>query len=382
MNVLDTAGTPAEVAARIKALMPSAGTRQGDPFFEEYPLALLERLATVQAALGQRWTLEGLYAPAVLRHHLEALLAAYLSQRLHVEEGQRLEALIAAYTRQGRGDLVADALIDDLQKPRDHFTKVTSNLIPAFRGVVGAPLGPLLSTVPGDLTWSRIVEQGQVVYVALASLLLGEVAHRIGRVILQDLVGYLGRRYAYDVVDTAPALTVLIDEFGDVAYPLFTTALNKGGGANARFILAQQSLADAEAAMGPAQARRVLDNLNTKIWCRLADDRTAAEATEGLGLCTVQLPETGVGLAYGGVGGLSGSAHRRLLARETPLIRPAWLTALPRGEAFVRMKGEVWKLRVPLLTPPHPAVLAQMGLETLLALLPPPGTLPQHDPTD
>jgi conjugal transfer pilus assembly protein TraD len=382
MNVLDTAGTPAEVAARIKALMPSAGTRQGDPFFEEYPLALLERLATVQAALGQRWTLEGLYAPAVLRHHLEALLAAYLSQRLRVAEGQRLEALIAAYTRQGRGDLVADALIDDLQKPRDHFTKVTSNLIPAFRGVVGAPLGPLLSTVPGDLTWTRIVEQGQVVYVALASLLLGEVAHRIGRVLLQDLVGYLGRRYAYDVVDTAPALTVLIDEFGDVAYPLFTTALNKGGGANARFILAQQSLADAEAAMGPAQARRVLDNLNTKIWCRLADDRTAAEATEGLGLCTVQLPETGVGLAYGGVGGLSGSAHRRLLARETPLIRPAWLTALPRGEAFVRMKGEVWKLRVPLLTPPPPAVLARMGLETLLALLPPPGTLSQHDPPD
>ena len=46
------------------------------------------------------------------------------------------------------------------------------------------------------------------------------------------------------------------------------------------------------------------------------------------------------------------------------------------------MKGEVWKLRVPLLTPPHPAVLAQMGLETLLALLPPPGTLPQPDPTD
>ena len=47
------------------------------------------------------------------------------------------------------------------------------------------------------------------------------------------------------------------------------------------------------------------------------------------------------------------------------------------------MKGEVWKLRVPLLTPPHPAVLRQMGLETLLALLPPPGTLPSPiRPTD
>lgn len=373
LNVLDTAGTPAEVAARIKALMPSGGARQGDPFFEEYPLALLERLATVQAALGQRWTLEGLYAPAVLRQHLEALLAAYLRQRLQAGAGQRLEALIAAYTRQGAGDLVADALIDDLQKPRDHFTKVTSNLIPAFRGVVGPPLGPLLSTVPGDLSWARMVEQGQVVYVALASLLLGDVANRIGRVLLQDLVGYLGCRYAYDDATTARPITVLIDEFGDVAFPLFTNALNKGGGAQARFILAQQSLADAEAAMGPAQARRVLDNLNTKIWCRLADDRTAAEATEGLGLCTVRLPEDGVGLSYGGLGGLTGSVQRRLTAREVPLVRPAWLTALPRGEALVRMKGEVWKLRVPLLTPPSPAILHAMGLDALLGTLPAPG---------
>ena len=181
---------------------------------------------------------------------------------------------------------------------------------------------------------------------------------------------------------TTPPITVLIDEFGDVAFPLFTNALNKGGGANARFILAQQSLADAEAAMGPAQARRVLDNLNTKIWCRLADDRTAAEATEGLGLCTVRLPDDGVGLSYGGVGGLSGNAQRRLAAREVPLIRPAWLTALPRGEALVRMKGEVWKLRVPLLTPVPPATLDALGLTALWTALDPATAVPQEPPDD
>jgi len=302
--------------------------------------------------------------------HMEQLLAAYLTQRGY--RGQPgLPQLIRQYRATGPPDLVADALIDDLEKPRDHFTKVTSNLIPAFRGVVGEPLGPLFSTIPAEVTWSRIVDEGMVVYVALAAMLLGDIANRIGRVILQDLVGYLGRRYAYDEVTTAPPITVLIDEFGDVAYPLFTNALNKGGGANARFILAQQSLADAEAAMGPAQARRVLDNLNTKIWCRLADDRTAAEATEGLGLCTVRLPDTGVGLSYGGVGGLSGSSHRRLAAKDVPLIRPSWLTALPRGEAFVRMKGEVWKLRVPLLTPVPNATLAALGLTALWQTLDP-----------
>jgi len=59
------------------------------------------------------------------------------------------------------------------------------------------------------------------------------------------------------------------------------------------------------------------------------------------------------------------------MARETPLIRPSWLTALPRGEAFVRMKGEVWKLRVPLLTPVAPATLNALGLTALWQTLDP-----------
>lgn len=119
-----------------------------------------------------------------------------------------------------------------------------------------------------------------------------------------------------------------------------------------------------------------------KIWCRLADDRTAAEATEGLGLYTVRLPDTGVGLAYGGVGGLSGSVHRRLAAKDVPLIRPSWLTALPRGEACVRMKGEVWKPRVPLLTPVPTHTRDALGLTALWQTLDPaqPTDGPTHPP--
>jgi hypothetical protein len=111
----------------------------------------VERLATVQAALGQPWTLEGLYTVSVLRVHLERLLADYLT-RLGYSGQRGLTQLIQHYRATGTPDLVADALIDDLEKPRDHFTKVTSNLIPAFRGVVGAPLGPLFSTIPADVT--------------------------------------------------------------------------------------------------------------------------------------------------------------------------------------------------------------------------------------
>lgn len=128
-----------------------------------------------------------------------------------------------------------------------------------------------------------------------------------------------------------------------------------------------QSLADPEAAMGREQARRVFDNLNTKLWFRLADHRTAEEATDGLGTCTVRLPEEGEGLVYGGVGGLVGRVDQRMTAQQVPLIRPEWLTALPREEALVRLRREVWKLRVPLLSPPPPDVLARVGLGAVVA---------------
>jgi hypothetical protein len=54
-----------------------------------------------------------------------------------------------------------------------------------------------------------------------------------------------------------------------------------------------------------------------------------------------------------------------------PLVRPVWLTALPRGEAFVRMKGEVWKLRMPRLAPVPPETLDTLGLTALWTALDP-----------
>ena len=127
---------------------------------------------------------------------------------------------------------------------------MTANLVPAFRGVTGGDMDNLLSSTDSDLTWDDVVEERKVVYFSMSSLLYGEVANRIGRVILQDLIGFLGTRYAfYDPAKMTP-LTILIDEFSNVAYPGFIDALNKGGGAKANIMLAMQSLADPEAAMG------------------------------------------------------------------------------------------------------------------------------------
>ncbi len=357
-NPFSTCETTTELAARVQALMPGGGAMARDPFFTEYPLAIIERLGAAQAAVGDKWSIEGLNAVTTLVPPLEDLIARYLHRVVFERGGDEiapLQELKAQYARCGRRDLLADALIDDHDKPREHFQKVTANLTPAFRGVTGGDMGRLLSTIPPDLSWQKMVDggdgRGMVAYFSMSSLMFGEVSNRIGRVILQDLIGFLGRRYAYDDPVTMAPMTILLDEFSNIAYPGFIDALNKGGGAKARFLLAMQSLADPESAMGRDGAQRVLDNLNTRIWFRLTDDRTAKVATEGLGFTHVEFEEAGHSLSFGGVGGLVGNTSARLSRVEKPLIRAEWLTAMPRGEFLLRLRGENWKVRVPLLRP-------------------------------
>ena len=379
-NPFSMCQTTTELAARVQALMPGGGSMAKDPFFTEYPLAIIERLGAAQEAVGEKWSIEGLNAVTTLVPPLEELIAKYLHRIVFERGGDKippLDGLKEEYAESGTRDLLADALIDDHDKPRDHFQKVTANLTPAFRGVTGGDMGRLLSTIPSDMNWNKMVDgskgKGMVVYFSMSSLMFGEVANRIGRVILQDLIGFLGRRYAYDDPAKMSPITILIDEFSNVAYSGFIDALNKGGGARAHFMLAMQSLADPESAMGRDGAQRVLDNLNTRIWFRLTDDRTAKMATEGLGYTNVEFEEAGHSMSFGGVGGLVGNTSARMSRVEKPLIRSEWLTAMPRGETLVRLRGENWKARVPLLLPvsmdEQRAVAEEYGLGKVMVQL-------------
>ena len=370
-----------ELAERVQVLMPGGGRMANDPFFVEYPLAFVQHVGEAQQALGEDWTIERLNALTTLEPPFERLIARYLHEVILDGDGdpEPLEKLVEAYealTPEARGGiaadrlLVADKLVEARRMEREHFQKVTANLVPAFRGVSGGDMDRLLSSDAPDLTWEGIVANRTVVYFSMNSLMYGEVANRIGRVILQDLIGFLGRRYAYDGAADMSPLTVLIDEFSNVAYGGFIDALNKGGGAKAQFMLAMQSLADPEAAMGRDGTQRVLDNLNTRVWFRLTDDATAKLATEGLGLTTIGREDISHSLSYGGERATSGGARGAMAYAQRPLVRPEWVTALPRGEAFVRSRGENWKLRVPMLAPVGErelrAITHQHGLHEVL----------------
>ena len=375
-NPLGMCQSTTELAARVQALMPGGGgMSKGDPFFTEYPLAVIEKIGAAQAAVGDRWTIAGLNAASTLVPPFEDLVARYLYQKVLGNKNQDVPALDElkeeyAAKRAARQDHLADALLDDQEKPREHFVQVTANLVPAFRGVTGGKMDRLLSSSKPQLTWDGVVGERKIVYFAMSSLMYGEVANRIGRVILQDLIGFLGRRYAREDPAAMTPLTVLIDEFSNVAYPGFIDALNKGGGARANIMLAMQSLADPEAAMGKDGTQRVLDNLNTRVWFRLTDDATAKLAVEGLGMTSVSREDISHSLSFGGSAGTSAGSRGAMQYVDRSLVRPEWVTGLPRGEAFVRSRGENWKLRVPLLRPVSKdevrEVAERYGLEKVL----------------
>jgi conjugal transfer pilus assembly protein TraD len=348
MNVLDTAEEAPEVVARIQALLPGGGGSVGEPFFNEFALGLIQRIATAQQRLRQPWTLEGVYRAALYPQALRQLLSDYLGA---LGFAGPLRDATQAYQASGLQDLVADGLINDQRRDPDHFQRISTSLDPAFRGVIGQPYGDLFSDLTTDVTWTNIVREEMVVYIGLSSLILQEMANRIGRIILQDLVGYLGRRSTREPIASAATIRVFIDEFGDIMYPLFTNALNKGRSPKARFFLAMQSLADPESASSPVEAKRVLDNLGTQIWMRQASAETAEIVSRGFGLCRVMLPDTRVGQGMGGQGGLSANASRGLTPESASLLDLTWFTQLPKGHAFMRLDGEPWYLQVPYVTP-------------------------------
>jgi conjugal transfer pilus assembly protein TraD len=365
MNVLSTASTPDEVASRIRALMPSAGGRNPNPFFEEYCLTMLTQIAAAQQALGEPWTLEGLYGAATIRERTKALLHRYLAALgIPIPPKDNINEQIKAYGQAKLGDLLADDLIKLWQHDQDHYRSITATLDPTFRGLIGHPYGPLFSPGPEALTWEQLAEGQMVLYVALPALLLNDTANRMGRALLQDLLGYLGRLYVYGDAAKALPMTLIVDELKRLVYPQMTTALAMSRGAQCRWILAQQSMADMEAVLGPAEARVMLDSCTTRIYFALADTKTAQDASQALDECLVRQSTTAHGVGYGGPGGLTGDTRQQTQLTRQATIRPAWFSTLPRGEYFARIDGVAWKGRVPLLTlPPVPLLGTRTRLE-------------------
>ena len=168
------------------------------------------------------------------------------------------------------------------------------------------------------------------------------------------------------------------DEFNELIGDEFIPLLNKAGGAgfdvrhpwrtaigrsarvlfrsrrNSQVTAYTQTWSDVEARIGNrAKAGQVAGNFNTLIMLRVKELATAEMLTE-------QLPKVEV-FTLMSVSGVDDSSdpgsgvdfksrnEDRISVSEVPLLTPAELVTLPKGQAFALLEGgQLWKLRMPL----------------------------------
>jgi conjugative coupling factor TraD (SXT/TOL subfamily) len=212
-----------------------------------------------------------------------------------------------------------------------------------------------------------------VVYVGLDALSDAEVAAAVGNSMFADLVSVAGHLYKFGVDDGLPGpsadtkvpINVHADEFSELMGDEFIPMINKGGGAGVQVTAYTQTLSDIEARLGNrAKAGQVIGNFNNLFMLRVRETATAE-------LLTKQLPKVDVYTTSVMSGATDSSdphsntaftsnTQDRISTTNVPLIEPAHVVALPKGQAFALIEGgQLWKIRMPLPAPDPDEVMPE-----------------------
>jgi conjugative coupling factor TraD (TOL family) len=376
-----------EVATRTADPLPSEGNSAA---FKEFVWRFVNVLAKAMTTLGERPDFQSIYAYAV---DTESLAVRYFNWWLdRVRPGWQAEvadlesaqarALGEAAKKSGRSlhtvailgfirdndlrDPVADALRSVLSNDRTYFEKLVSSLYPLLEKLTTGKIADLISPNYAALDdprpiidWMGIINQSAVVYIGLDSLSDHEVAGAIGTAMFADLTSVAGQIYKFGVgAGQLPPgrrkLALHADEFNELVGDAFIPMVNKAGGAGYQVTAYTQTWHDVEAKVGDAaKAMQIGGNFNTRIVMRVENTETAEILTEKLS--EVDVPTMQVASMASDSNDPTDFAEfqsrneDRITIERLPMLTPADLVQLPKGQAFALIDGgQLWKIRIPL----------------------------------
>lgn len=391
-NAVGRFGRISEVATRIAGQLSSEGNSAA---FREFAWRFVNIIARALVELGQR--------PDYLliqRHvvNIDALFIEYAAQFFARNDPKAWESIVQIeakindknvprhmigrekrvvaleqYLGQVRVyDPVLDGLRSAVRYDRTYFDKIVASLLPLLEKLTTGKTAQLLAPNYSDLDdprpifdWMQVIRKRAVVYVGLDALSDAEVAAAVGNSMFSDLVSVAGHIYKFGIDDGLPGgngsvkvpINLHADEFNELMGDEFIPLINKGGGANVQVTAYTQTLSDIEARIGNrAKAGQVVGNFNNLVMLRVRETATAE-------LLTRQLPRVevhAVSLISGttdssdpqGQTAFTSSTQDRINSTSVPLIEPAHVVALPKGQAFALMEGgNLWKIRMPLPEP-------------------------------
>lgn len=280
--------------------------------------------------------------------------------------GERAVALVQYARERGLFDPIAQALATTLSYEKSYFDKLVASLLPLMEKLSTGAIAGLLS--PSDdpkdgrsvFDWASVIAGRGIVYVGLDALSDYEVAGAVGNAMFADLTSVAGGMYKHGTGRGLPGagpgrrIALHADEFNELIGDEFIPLLNKAGGAGFQVTAYTQTWSDVEARIGSRpKAGQIAGNFNTLIVLRVKELATAELLTDQLP--TVQLMYTVASSSVSDTndpGEFTDFASRNddgVVTETVPLVAPADLVQLPKGQAFALLHGgQIHKIRIPL----------------------------------
>ncbi|MBT0725999.1 type IV conjugative transfer system coupling protein TraD [Rosenbergiella australiborealis] len=391
-NAVGRFGRVSEVTSRVAGQLSGEGNSAA---FREFAWRFVNIIARALVALGERpdYTLIMRYvnniadlyiryAEKVIREQLPSLQAQIQNNEQVLGDddvprnmqGQpdavRIWSIeVALSSEEGKQlyDPILDGLRSAVRYDRTYFDKIVASLLPLLEKLTTGKIAELLAPDYLDMSdsrpifdWEQIIRKKAVVYIGLDALSDSEVASAVGNSMFADLVSVAGHIYKHGIHAGLPGegeskvpINLHCDEFNELMGDEFIPLINKGGGAGMQVTAYTQTSSDIEARIGnTAKTAQVQGNFNNLIMLRVRENRTAE-------LLTTQLPQVEI-YTKTLVSGhqdtdisagqdFTSSTQDRVGTVKVPLLEPADVVTLPKGQAFALLEGgQLWKIRMPL----------------------------------
>jgi len=253
---------------------------------------------------------------------------------------KNLETHLQYYDDDPDAQEILSTLKQILASPQDYFAKVSSSLRTVLTALSIGSVGTIIGKAKANEFIKRL-EQGKkvIVVVQTGSLLTRKTAHIVARVLLSMIQSFVGRIYLSGR-QINPPLCLYLDEASNLLYMGVEDIFNKAGGAGVWVHAFTQSIADIEAEIDEAPARKILDNANTKIFMRVNDPTTAEYIAE----------YSGMGKRFSPILSLGGGITVREM--EEPVVRPENVLNLQMRDFYLFTFEGTYKGKTSVVPPP------------------------------
>jgi len=362
---------PTEIASRIQSIMPADTAGAFTAFGWDAVNVVVQGLVDLEERpnlMKLTQYIEGGIEPILeesLRRYYERLLGKgwrdLPDMKKLLQEAQRgnlrkpsetasadLMAFVVYYERhvgQNQRQKILDAQVRTFRHNREHYQKITANLLPILSMLTSGDLGRSLSPDPFDandtrpiMNFEKIERAGHVLYMCLDALPDPSVASAIGALALADQAARAGMRYN---LGAYRRISLFVDEVSNVINQPLIEILNKGAESGIFTTCAMQTLADLAKRLGSEDAARMaLGNLNNVIALRTKDRPTQDFVVETFGKTSIHTVR--VGLNDGAdthLGDFSSTYSTQVTETLEEMIPAEILGKLPNLQYFASVSG-------------------------------------------